>query len=244
MTLGVAGMEVARTATIRGHEVTLYEASDKLGGNVIPSGAHSFKQPMQKLIQWYEQELKDLNVPVKLNSKATADMLKKSNADAVVLAVGSVPVMPRITGIDKAVSSIDALLGKSKIGQKVVVVGGGLVGCEMALEYAMEGKIVTVVEAIDSILSAGAPVPIMNKMALEDLLDHYKVDIRTGSRIEEINDNESVITVDGDRTTISADTVVIAIGFKSVSSRAQDLFGCGADIYEIGDGRKVGTVMS
>ncbi|MDK2866972.1 MAG: 2-enoate reductase [Clostridiales bacterium] len=243
---GVAGMEVARTATIRGHEVTLYEATDKLGGNLIPAGAHDFKNDVQRLNNWYQRELKDLAVPVYLNTQVTVDMLKEMEADAVVLAVGSAPVMPKIAGIDNAVTCVDAIMNGKEVGQNVVVVGGGLVGCEIALEYAMDGKKVTVVEAKDSILSAGDPVPVMNSMMLTDLMNKYNVAIRTGHKIEEVNDAGAVITSveDGSESFISADTVIIAVGFKSMNSMAQDIYGTYLEIYEIGDGREVGNIKT
>ena len=243
---GVAGMEAARTATMRGHEVTLYEAGPQLGGNLVPGGTHSFKQDVQRLNKWYQRELNELKVDVRLNTKADAVTLREAGADAVILAVGASPVVPNIPGIDKALTSIDVLSGKKEIGEKVVVIGGGLVGCEIALEHAMEGKSVTVIEAMDSILSAGALVPIMNKMALEDLLSHHKVAIRTGCKVESVNDEGVVITeqAGGKQVSVPADTVVLAIGFRPLPSMAQDMYGCGADIYEIGDGREVGTIMS
>lgn len=243
---GIAGMEAARVATLRGHEATLYEASDRLGGNLIAAGSHTYKDPVLKLNEWYQRELKELGVPIRLNTRATPNMMREMNVDAAILAVGSVPVMPNIPGIDKAISCIDALLGKKAIGQNVVVVGGGLVGCEIALDYAIEHKTVTIVEALDDILSAGDPVPIMNKMALEDLLTHNKVDIRTGHRIEEINaDGAVIVSVEsGEKQTVSANTVIMAIGFKPLPSMVQDFLGGGLDVYEIGDGRKVGTVLT
>ncbi len=174
---GVAGMEAARVAKMRGHEVSLYEKSDKLGGNLVPGAKHSFKADMQRLIEWYQRELKKLQVPVHLNTELDADAIKKINPDVVFLAVGSTPVMLSFKGNDdpRVISCIDALLGKKKIGQRVVIVGGGQVGCEMAYEYAKEGKTVTLVEALDAVLSTGPAVPVMNKMMLNDLLDFHKV---------------------------------------------------------------------
>jgi len=245
---GVAGMEVARTAKRRGHEVSLYEKSDKLGGNLISAGAHSFKQDVQKLNEWYQRELKDMNIPVRLKTEVKPDMIKDMGADVVVLAVGSDPVMPKTFSENpKAISCIDALIGKKEIGQKVVIVGGGLVGCEMALEFAQEGKTVTIVEALDTILSAGVPVPIMNKMMLTDLLDYHKVDIRTGFMLDSINNTGAVIIPrEGDNKSIeiACDSVIMAIGFKSVATMVQDLYGSGIEIYQVGDGNQVGNIKT
>ncbi|TQI67078.1 FAD-dependent oxidoreductase [Clostridium sp. KNHs216] len=245
---GVAGMEAARTATLRGHQVSVYEKSDSLGGHLISGGAHSFKTEVKELNEWYEQELMDLNVDIHTGMELTAEKIKAMKADAVILAVGSVPVMPKLPGIDspKVASSVDALRGKKKIGEHVVVIGGGLVGCEMALEYAKEGKKVTVVEALDTILSAGDPVPVPNKQMLEDLFEYHKIELVTGHKLVEVNNKGAVVApASGSDSSkeIEADSVVIAIGFKPQPSMARELFETGAEIYEIGDGKHVGNIQ-
>lgn len=243
---GIAGMEAARTATLRGHQVSLYEKSDNLGGNVIPGGQHSFKKEMRELNEWYQNELKELGVDVHRNSECTARQILDGKPDAVVLAVGSVPVMPKLPGSDnaKVCNSIDALMGKKEIGQNVVVVGGGLVGCEMAYEYAKEGKNVTVVEALPSILSAGEAVPIMNSMMLNDLLEHYKVKVLTGHRLASVDDEGVTITGEDGEKKIAADSVVMAVGYKPRESMAQQLREAGIEVYQVGDGKKVGNVCT
>lgn len=241
---GVAGMEAARTLSMRGHAVTLYEASDHLGGNLLPAGAHTFKTPVLELNEWYKRELKELGVAVHLNTKITSEFIRERKPDAVILAMGSAPVMPPIPGIEKSMSSIQALSQDAEIGDKVVVIGGGLVGCELAVEYGMEGKDVTVVEALPKILSAGAPVPFMNKMCLEEMIQHYHIRVKAGSRVCRITDAGAVVSMDGKEEELAADTVIMAIGFRPLASIAEELRGCGMDVYEIGDGRKVGSVMT
>ncbi|MCL1802100.1 MAG: FAD-dependent oxidoreductase [Eubacteriaceae bacterium] len=243
---GVAGMEAARTAALRGHEVTLYEKSDKLGGHLISGSMHSFKAELKTLNEWYQNELKELGVRVFTNTCLNAESIKRMDIDAVVLAVGSKPIMPPIDGInsDKAMSSIDALMGNKPIGQKVVIAGGGLVGCELALDLAEQGKQVCIVEALGDILSSGEPLAIMNRMMLADLLEHNNVQIRTGCRIEGINSNGAVISQkDAAAEEIAADTVIIAIGFEPVESMARELYGSGFGVYEVGDGRNVANIM-
>lgn len=242
---GVAGMEAARVATFRGHEVTVYEASDRLGGNLNPAGTHKFKEDVKLLNEWYQRELKEMDIPVQLNTRLDAEDIKKLDVDAVILAVGSVPIIPCLAGMEKAVACLDAISCAKAVGEKVVVVGGGLVGCEMALEYAMEGKTVTIVEALDSILASGGAVPIQVSMMLKDLLAEYKVDVRAGCRIEEVKDKGAAIcAADGTKSLIEADTVVLSIGFRPLPSMRADLLGSGIPVYEIGDGRKVGNIMT
>lgn len=241
---GVAGMEAARVLCMRGHEVALYEASDHLGGNLLPAGYHTFKKPVLELNEWYERELMDMNIEVHLNKKVTSEFVMENKPDVVILATGSVPIMPPIPGIENTISSIQALSPDVKIGNKIIVIGGGLVGCELAVEYGMEGKDVTIVEALPEILSAGAPVPIMNKMCIEEMIEYYHIKKKTGSRVIKITDTGVVVSSDGQEEAMIADTVVIAIGFKSVQGLGNEIADAGIDIYEIGDGRRVGSIMT
>ena len=127
--------------------------------------------------------------------------------------------------------------------KKVVVVGGGLVGCEMALEYARDGKEVTVVEALPKILSAGIPSPIPNGQMIPDLFEHHHVAVLEGHRLFAVEDGRAILESGGQKKVLDADSVVIAVGFRPVPSMAQELLGCGAAVYEIGDGQKVSTIL-
>ncbi|MBR0509968.1 MAG: FAD-dependent oxidoreductase [Clostridia bacterium] len=242
---GIAGMEAARVARLSGHAVTLYEKSDVLGGNLIPAGAHDFKVEIGGLTDYYRTQMILLDVDVRLNSEATPDILKAADADVVILAAGSVPVMPRsIDGIDKAVSGVDALLGRKPVGDKVIIVGGGLVGCEIAYGYAKEGKDVTVVEALDQILSLGN-VPGMNKAMLLDGFAYYGVKIMTGTKLKRVVDSGAVVALpDGTEQTLEADTVILSVGYRPVPSMKEQLADCAARVIEIGDGRQVGNVLT
>ena len=243
---GVTGMEAARTSKLRGHDVTLYEKSDVLGGNLIPAGAHDFKAEVADLCEYYKHQMELLDVEVRLHTPADAKLLRESGADAIILAVVSSPIMLRIEGIDhpKAVFGVDALLGKKAVGEKVVVVGGGLVGCEIALGYEQEGKEISIVEALDEIMKTG-DVPGMNKTMLLDAFEYYGTEILTNTRLKTVNDDGAlVLMADGAEQTIPADTVIMSVGYRPLPSARTKLAGCGAEIYEIGDGSKVGNVLT
>ena len=246
---GVSGMEAALTAKLSGHDVVLLEASDKLGGNVIPASQHSFKEDMRLLNEWFQRELREKGVKVMFNTKATPDIIGQLGVDVVLEATGSTPIMPRIDGFDhpKSASCMDVLVGGRKVGDRVTIVGGGLTGCEMAIEYGIEGKKVTIVEALDDILSSGLPVPLMQDMMVRDLLKHYNVDICTGYKIVGVNDTGAVIENmknAADRVEVESDTVVMAIGFRPRPSMAQELYGTGVEVHTIGDANRVGSVMT
>ena len=242
---GISGMEAARVLKLRGHDVTLYEKSNVLGGNLIPAGAHDFKVEIGSLTEYYRNQMKLLNVDVRLNTEVNDDKLKHLNADAVILAAGSVPVMPRsIDGIEKAVSGVDALLERKPVGNNVVIVGGGLVGCEIAYGYAKEGRQVTIVEALDQILNLNN-VPGMNKAMLLDAFEYYGVQIYTGTRLKSVQDEGALVELpDGTEKKLAADTVILSIGYRPLPSMKESLSESGIAVYEIGDGHKVGNVMS
>lgn len=241
---GVAGMETARTATLRGYVVTLFEKSDHLGGHLIEAGAHSFKSEVQKLNEWYQRELKELNVCVKLGQEPCAECVKAEHPDAIVLAIGSIPSQPDIPGLDKAILSLDAIQNPQQLGEKIVIVGGGLVGCELALDEALKGKDVTVVEALDHILSSGIPAPTPNAQMLGDLFEAKNVTVLTGHKLVQVTEQGVVLENTDGTVELEADSVVSAIGFAPRESLKNVFSECGAPIYEIGDAVKAATIMN
>ncbi len=239
---GVAGMEFARTAALRGHKVTILEKADKLGGNLIPAGQHEFKRDLHRLIRWYEGEMDRLGVTVCLNKAADPDMIKAMNPDAVALSVGSDPVVLKVEGAEKALNCIEVLNGEKTVGDRVIVVGGGLVGCELALDLEQQGKKVTIVEGLNDILNGEVPYP--NKMYLKDSFELYETEILTGAMLKKVTDTGAVVEVGGEEKELTADSVIISVGFKPLPSMAEDLESMGIEVCEIGDGQKVGNVLT
>lgn len=242
---GIAGMEAARTAKICGHQVEVYEKSHSLGGLMIPAGKHDFKDDINRLNRWYQRELKKLEIPVYLNCEMTPKTIKDKHADAVILAVGSRPTVPPIPGVDseKVMTAVEALTENRPTGRNTVVVGGGLVGAEFALALAREGKHAVIVEMQEDILKSGW-IPIMSDMHLRALLEDEKVEIHTGTKILRITEKGLEAARGEERFVIEADTIILSAGMKPYPSMASNLIGCGAAIYEIGDGRQVGTIDS
>lgn len=245
---GVAGMEAARTAARRGHDVTLLERTDELGGHLISGGMHDFKVEVRELNAWYQRELADLGVDVRMGVEATPEALDALTPDAVVLAVGSTAVMPAIEGAngEKCVGCLEALRNEGALGHHVVIVGGGLVGCEMALDLINKGHEVEIVEALGDILSSGIAVPLPNAMYLRDAFAHHGTPLHVGRRIAAVTDEGAVVedVATGERETLPADSVVIAVGFRPQPSMAEALKGRGYEVYEVGDGRQVGNIMT
>ncbi|MCI6772174.1 MAG: FAD-dependent oxidoreductase, partial [Oscillospiraceae bacterium] len=139
---GVGGMECARVLALRGHVVTLYEKSDRLGGIFIAAAAPYFKEKDRDLIEWYKRELEKLPVEIRLNTEIKD--VASLNADEVIVATGSKARKIPVKGADKAIDAVDYLLGK-EVGENVVIVGGGLTGCEIAYDLYHKGKKPTIV---------------------------------------------------------------------------------------------------
>ncbi len=235
---GVAGMEAARVAALRGYKVTLYERSEKLGGHLIEASIPEFKKDYERLLNWYKIQLKKASVKIILNTEVTPELVEREKPDVVIIATGSKPIQPKIKGIEKikVTTCIDLLLGKKKAGESVVVVGGGLVGCETALWLAKQKRKVTVIEKMPDLMMAGLPVAGPNRLMLLNLLTQNNVEIMTNTSIQEITD-EGVIVIDNQFRSkeIKCDTVALALGLNPEDQLYQALTGKVKQIYAIGD---------
>lgn len=232
---GPGGMEAARVAALRGHKVTLWEKSDALGGNLIPASTPDFKQDYRMLIDYLYTQIRKLGVNIELGKQATSEAILEMNPEVVFIATGGTPVIPDIPGIEKrqVVTAVDLLLGKKEAGETVVVLGGGLIGSETALYLARKGKKLTIVEVLDEIARDMYPA---NRMHLLQLLKDEQVDILTETNVLEINGEGIVIAnKSGQRSALSADTVVLALGLKSSDELSEALRDKIPELYVIGD---------
>lgn len=240
---GVAGCEAARVLAERGHQPVVAEATDHLGGNLIPGGAPSFKEDDLALAQWYTDELRRLHVPVWMNTRVDAQMIRESDFDAVILATGSRPKMFSLGDDEHVYAAEQVLTGQKDPGQRVVVVGGGLVGCELALDLAMKGREVTIVEALDKIMAVNGPICSANKDMLERLIPYHGVKVQCGARVTGYQDGVLRATVDGQEKTFAADGVVLCVGYASENSLYEELRYEVDDLYLLGDAHKVANIM-
>jgi len=244
---GVAGMEAGRVAALRGHKVAIYEKSDQLGGHLIEAALLPFKEGEQKLLNWYQTELEELKVEIHLKAEVTLGVVQKKNPDAVIVATGSKPIRLNVPGADQKIliTACDFLVGKKQAGEKVVVIGGGQVGSEIALWLAQQGKKVTLIEKLDDILIGGRPIPWMNRKMLLDLLKFHKVNVITKvSLFEVIDEGAVVINKDFRRNTLPADTVILAVGLEPEQEIYRLLKGHLAPLYLIGDAREAKNIMN
>ena len=242
---GISGMESARVAAIRGHQVDLYESGNQLGGVVIAGGMPDFKKDDHALIAWYEDQLKDLGVAVHLNAKIDANAAAARKPDTVIIATGATAKMLAIPGANNVFSATDVLLGKVDPGKSVLIVGGGLVGCETALWLAEKGKHVTIVEALDGLLKLAGPLCYANGEMLMQLLHFKKVEVITGSKVVEERPEGFVIQPGegGQPRTVKADCAVIAIGYNPERTLYDQVKDETDDIHLIGDAQQVQNIM-
>ena len=240
---GVAGMEAARVLKTRGHDVTVLEKGSRVGGVLHIAGAPSFKEDDRRLVAWYERTLDELGVEIRFNTAATPEMLRSIPHDAVILATGSTPRELRLPGEHKMYKAEDILSGSVKPGKNVSIIGGGLVGCELALDLAENGHSVTIVEALPHILSAGAPMPHMNKMMLLDLLKFHKVSFLENAKVSSVDGNTIHYSKDGESGALDSDTVVYAIGYQSNRSLYQQVQMSESEVYLLGDARRPRNIM-
>jgi len=240
---GVAGCEAARVLAIRGHEPVLFEKSDKLGGNLIPGGAPSFKEDDIALAEWYGRELNRLGVEVHMNSEVTKDYVIASDFDTVIVATGSTPKMFSLGDDTKVYNAAEVLVGEKDPGDNPVVIGGGLVGCELALDMAKKGKNVTIVEALDKIMAVNGPLCSANKDMLEALLPYNHVNIICGAKVTGYADGKlSMSTKDGDKD-LDASSVILSVGYKSENSLYKELEFEVPELCLLGDARHVSNIM-
>ncbi len=240
---GVAGLEAARVLALRGHKPVIYEKSSALGGNLIPGGAPDFKEDDLALVAWYEHTLKELRVEVKYNTEVTAEVVKNSHADTVIIATGSKPKIFNLGDNSKVFTAADILVGNIPAGDKVVIVGAGLVGCELALWLARQGKKVTMVELQEKILAVNGPLCHANFEMLEKLIPYNAIEVLTSSKVLKTTEKGVLVNTMGKEKEISADTVVLAVGYNAEKVLYEQIKFEISELYLVGDARNVSSIM-
>jgi 2,4-dienoyl-CoA reductase-like NADH-dependent reductase (Old Yellow Enzyme family)/thioredoxin reductase len=242
---GVAGMEAARVASLRGHAVTLHEKGQELGGQLLIASIPPGKQKVLWLRDYLVTQIKKQGVNLKLGSEVTPDTVNRVKPDVVILAIGAQPLVLDIPGIKgtRVVTAWDILRGKLKPkGQNIVILGGGIVGCETAEFLVKSGNKVTIIEMLPK---AAQDMESINRRILLDELEECKVTILTRQKVVEVTDEGTVIanTISGERQLITADRVVVALGSVPVRSLAEALEDKVDELYLIGDCQRARTIL-
>ena len=235
---GIGGMEAAILLTKRGHSVTLYKKSERLGGVFVAAAAPSFKEKDRELIAWYIREVGKLPIEVKLNTEITD--IKTLDADEIIVATGATPNVIPVKGVrEYGIEAIDFLLGNKTVGENVVVVGGGLTGCEIAYELYLQGKKPTVVEMQDDLIT-GKGICLANTSFLRDFFNANKVPVYLETALTEVKENGVVVRdKEGNTLEIPADSVIMSTGYKPAPIAKKS-----GRVHIIGDAQSVGNLRT
>lgn len=237
---GIAGMEFAIQSTLRGHQVEIYEKSNRLGGVFNEASVFSFKEKDRDLISYYKKRIKDLNIQVSYNKEVKS--LDEINADEIVIATGSASARTlKVKGAEYAVSAIDFLKTDLTAGEHVAIIGGGLTGCEIAYELLLRGKHPFIIEAQDDILKVKGS-SMANTSFLRDAFKFYKTDIYLSASVTEIDkDRIKIKKEDGTVEERKADLVIASIGYSQGIPFAVKK---DKHVHIIGDANHVSTLMN
>ena len=235
---GPAGMKAALVAKERGHEVTLFEAAGELGGMLHKAGYFSFKYPVKDYMNWLIAQVNKSGIEVKLNTRATAETV--AGYDAVIVAIGAEPLILPVPGVEQIKPAIDVLGHEDTLGDNVILIGGGQVGCETALHLAQLGKRVTVVE-MQAELAPDASTTGRNELMTEIAREPNFIPL-TGARCQSVTTHSVTYVKEGKEETITADSVVLCAGMKAKAAEADSFFGAADEVTEIGDCVRARTV--
>ncbi|MBP3263656.1 FAD-dependent oxidoreductase, partial [Pseudobutyrivibrio sp.] len=240
---GPGGLYAAYTAARRGHQVILCEKEAELGGILKSEQAISFKYEMYQLTGTYEKLARNAGVEIRLNTEVTKEYAEKENADAIIIAVGSTPLVPPIPGLDgdNVVVVNNYYKEKEKVGDNVVVMGGGLAGCECAVHLGQDGKKVSIIEMRD-MLAPDANV--RHRPLLLQQIDKY-VDVHTGLKAVKVTaDGVLCEDKDGNEVMVEGSSVICALGQRSRTDVVNELLDAAPFVRVIGDAAKVSTITN
>lgn len=231
---GPAGMEAARVAALRGHHVSLYEAKRELGGQLLLLSNTTARRELKDLLSYLKKQLDTLGVEVRLNETVTPSLLRVMRPDVIVLATGAQARLPAIRGVrrNKVATAFDFLEGKAAVGNNVAVVGGGLIGCEVADYLAGQDKKVTVLEMFKELASGEALLP---RYYLLESLKAKGVRMLTETKVEAITEEGLLVRTPRGGETITADSVIFAVGEVPNEGLARELTEKDVEVYCAGD---------
>lgn len=246
---GPAGIQALLTLCERGHDVTLYEKADRLGGHVIPGSALPFKQDVRDYLNYLVCQAQKAPARILMNTEATKELLDQEKYDALIIAVGSTPIVPSIPGISKAHVrwAPEADCGNVPIGNTTIIVGAGSVGIECAIGLKRAGKNVAIVEMAPDLsnlrASAGGAA-----MELTALIQELAIPIHFSFKLEEIADTAAICRNTKSQKVVEfpADTVLLAVGMASRFEVAESLRRCApeTEVFVVGDAAQVGMIAT
>lgn len=235
---GLGGMEAARVLKLRGHEPIIYEKTGKLGGAFIAAGAESYKGKLRDLLAWYERQMEQLGVEIHFNTEV-ADVTR-FGTDQVIVATGASPIVLRgVHGHERMVEAMGFLNGEKFVGHRVAVIGGGLTGCEIAYELALQGKEPVIIEMKNDLV-AQKGVCLANSSYLREWFALHGVPVHLETTLTAVHEDKILCQdKEGKTVEIPCDSVISSVGYLP-----HPLEGKGRNIHLVGDCKQVGNVKT
>ena len=233
---GIGGMESALVLAARGHKVDLYEKTNELGGVFIPAAAPSYKEKDRELIEWYRRAIERSDVTVHRNTEVKD--VASLGADEVIVATGAAPRSLPVPGAEKAIEATEFLRGR-EVGDRVVIVGGGLTGCEIAYDLILSGKHPTIVEMKNDLIAVRG-VCLANSSFLRETLALHKAPVYLETSVREIRaDGVTLRGKDGKDFDVACDDVILSVGYEP-----RPLVPASRRVHIVGDANGVGNLRT
>ena len=232
---GIGGMETARVLKLRGHRPVIYEASDRLGGTFIAASSESYKGKLRDLLKWYVKTMKDMAIEIHLNERI--EDLSGFEGKDIVVATGAVPRRLNLPGFEKTIEACEYLSGRP-VGEDVAVIGGGLTGCEIAYELALQGKKVKIIEMKNDLI-AQTGVCLANSSYLREWFALHEVPVYLETTLKEVRDDSIICSRAGEEIVIPCDTVISSAGYVPAPLCEEK-----GRIRLVGDCREVGNLRT
>jgi len=229
---GIGGMQAAVTAAENGHRVILCEKSSRLGGVLKCEADVPFKKKIKEYLEYQQRQIKKAGVELRLNTAVTPELAAELMPDAIIASIGARPAVPAIKGIESAMEAEEVYENPGKAGQRIVVLGGGLVGIELAIYLAGMGRDVTVMEMLPELNNGGN---VLHQLALNVEIKKRGIKLALATKALEITGNGVWGEKDGSRTFFEADSVICAAGQAPLYEEAAALGKCVPEFYQIGD---------
>lgn len=236
---GVSGLSAAYGAAERGHHVTIFEATNELGGQWLAAAIPPGKTEYNSLIFNYRQIVKKYNIKLRLNTKLTKEIVEQEKPDAVILATGGTPMFLPIPGLDNrnfVKTAIEVLRGRTAYGKRVVVAGGGMTGAETAVFLAVQGCDVTMIEMAADIITDAVAQP---KACLFEHIKKYGIKVHTHTKLTRVEQGTVYAEEYGEPVEFKhIDMLVNAMGVRSYNPLEKQLADCGCKVVVVGDAKK------
>lgn len=239
---GPAGMNAALSAGDRGHDVTLIEKTDKLGGQALLSDGLWFKKEMKAYHEWLERQVKKHpRIKLLMETEATPELISEMDVDAAIVAVGAEQIVPPIPGVEKATMAFDVFGHEEELGHKVVIIGGGDIGCELSIHLSGLGHECSVIEMTHFV---AGNAELTERMSILEWMEKENVTTYLDTQALEIGDGSVKIkNADGEQY-LEADSIIVSTGTRALTELRDSFKDVAFDVINVGDCKKASNMQN